>query len=122
MICQIPGYVEGILCPQSLEDEVRLFIDEAIKAIKPSVFTNIYTVKFTPVYFQVGIPKGKQFYLVIISFWRMDGMKSLLSTGIVKDVRKIVSKIFSNCVFQSDSKIISARVKIRIHAFNFRKS
>lgn len=72
---QIPGYVEGIFCPQSLEDEVRLHIDEAIKAISPSVFTNIYTVKFTPVYIQVGVPKGKQFYLFTISFWGMDGIK-----------------------------------------------
>lgn len=122
MICQIPGYVEGILCPQSLEDEVRLFIDEAIKAIQPSVFTNIYTVKFTPVYFQVGVPKGKKFYLVIISFWRMDGMKSLLSTGIVKDVRKIVTKIFSYCFFQRQPDHFSYLVKIRINAFNFRES
>lgn len=75
MIYQIPGYVEGILCPQSLEDEVRLHIDEAIKAISPSVFTNIYTVKFTPVYFQVGVPKGKQFYLFTISLWGMVGIK-----------------------------------------------
>lgn len=75
MIYKIPGYVEGILCPQSLEDEVRLHIDEAIKAIRPSVFTNIYTVKFTPVYFQVGVPKGKQFYLFTISLWGMDGIK-----------------------------------------------
>lgn len=75
MIYKIPGYVEGILCPQSLEDEVRLHIDEAIKAISPSVFTNIYTVKFTPVYFQVGVPKGEQFYLFTISFWGMDGIK-----------------------------------------------
>lgn len=59
--------MEGILCPQSLEDEVRLHIDEAIKAISPSVFTNIYSVKFTPVYFQVGVPKGKQFYLPIVT-------------------------------------------------------
>lgn len=63
--------MEGILCPQSLEDEVRLYIDEAIKAIRPSVFTNIYTVKFTPVYFQVGVPKGKQFDLVLLSIWRV---------------------------------------------------
>lgn len=75
MIYQIPGYVEGIFCPQSLEDEVRLHIDEAIKAISPSVFTNIYTVKFTPVYFQVGVPKGKLFYLFTISLWGMDGIK-----------------------------------------------
>lgn len=67
--------MEGIFCPQSLEDEVRLHIDEAIKAISPSVFTNIYTVEFTPVYFQVGVPKGKQFYLFTISLWGMDGIK-----------------------------------------------
>lgn len=60
------GYVEGILCPQSLEDEVRLHIDEAIKAISPSVFTNIYTVKFTPVYFQVGVPKENHKVIEII--------------------------------------------------------
>jgi hypothetical protein len=60
MYCYIPsGCVEGVSCPQSREDEVRLDIDDAIKAIKPAVFPNSYNVKFTPVFYKIGVPKGK---------------------------------------------------------------
>ncbi|XP_062612612.1 schlafen-like protein 1 isoform X2 [Saccostrea cucullata] len=51
------GCVEGIPCPQAREDEVRLDIDEAIKTINPPVFPNIYQVKFTPVFYKLGVPK-----------------------------------------------------------------
>ena len=47
-----------MVCPQSLEDEVRLDIDKAIKAIRPSVFPNVYDVKFTPVFYELEVPKG----------------------------------------------------------------
>ena len=58
ILLTLAGCVEGIVCPQFLEDEVRLDIDEAIKAIKPSVFPNVYDVKFTPVFYKLGVPKG----------------------------------------------------------------
>ncbi|XP_061166942.1 schlafen-like protein 1 [Saccostrea echinata] len=51
------GCVEGIPCQQAREDGVRLDIDEAIKTIIPPVFPNIYEVKFTPVFYKLGVPK-----------------------------------------------------------------
>ena len=57
-IVTLAGSVEGIVCPQSLEDEVRLDIDKAIKAIRPSVFPNVYDVKFTPVFYELEVPTG----------------------------------------------------------------